>query len=52
MTIETKELLGLLIHARAALKKDQPKEALETIRKIIKKIDPDRSIEMEMRESP
>ena len=50
MEIEKTELIGLLIHARTALKADNSKEALATIRKILDKLDPGRAIEMRMRD--
>jgi hypothetical protein len=48
--IDKIELIGLLIHARTALKTDRPQEALKTIRGLLDRIDPDQVVEMQMRE--
>ena len=50
MEIEKIELIGMLIHARTALKTNRSDEALTTIRKILDKLDPGRAIEMQMRD--
>ena len=44
------ELIRLLIHARTALKTDNPQEALVTVRRALALVDPGQAIEMKMRE--
>lgn len=47
--MDRKEILSHLIRARTALKTDEHDRALKAVRDAIKAIDPDREIEMEMR---
>jgi hypothetical protein len=48
-SMDNEELIGMLIHARTALKTENSKEALDTVRKILALVDPGQEIEMKMR---